>query len=84
VTYINLAQNRKANPIIHHTKLLNLIITAGILAAKLIAGKSNDFKVLGVLGFELLVQFLQPFELWREAAFRRRVHDQDDFAVELR
>jgi hypothetical protein len=69
VTYINFPQNRKTNAIIHHTKLLNILIGAWILAAKLITRKPNDFKVLGVLGFDFLVQFLQPFELRCETAF---------------
>jgi hypothetical protein len=36
-----------------------------------------------VLGFQLLVQFLQALELRRESAFARRVYHEDDFALDL-
>lgn len=68
-TYINLAQHRETNTIVHLAKLLNLIVGAGVLTTKLIAREAQDFKVIWVLGFQLLVEFLEPFELRGEAAF---------------
>lgn len=35
-------------------------------------------------GFDLLVEFLEPFELGREAAFGGRVDYEDDFVAEVR
>ena len=43
--------------------------TSWILAAKLVTGKSDDFEIIGVFGFEVFVEFLQAGELRREAAF---------------
>jgi hypothetical protein len=57
--------------------------TSGILAAKLVAREADDFKVVGVRGLEVLVQLLQTRKLWREAAFGRRVDDEDDFVGEI-
>lgn len=82
-TYINLAQHGKTNTIVDLAKRLNLVVGARVLAAKLVAGETENLKVVGVLGLEFLVQLLEAFKLGCEAAFGRRVHDQDDFAVEL-
>lgn len=83
-THIDFPQHRKANPIVQLAKLLDLGIRPGILPAKLIAGETQDLKVFAVRRLERLVEFLQPFELWREAAFGGCVDDEDDFAAELR
>ena len=34
-------------------------------------------------GLDFLVERLEPFELGREAAFRGRVDDEDDFVLEI-
>ena len=36
-----------------------------------------------MIGLDLLVEFLEPFELRREAAFGGGVDDQDDFVFEV-
>lgn len=36
-----------------------------------------------MLGFDVLVEFLQALELRREAAFGGGVDDEDDFALEV-
>lgn len=83
-TYINLPQHGKTNTIVQLAKLLDLVVAARVLAAELVARETQDFEVVGVGGFELLVQFLQTFELGCEAAFRGRVDDEDDFVLERR
>ena len=84
VAYINLAQHGEANTIVQLAKLLDLVIGAWVLATELIAGETDDFKVVGVRGFEVFVEFLKAGELGREAAFRGRVYDEDDFVLEVR
>lgn len=68
-TYIDFPKHRKANPIVQLAKLLDLVVAAGILPAKLIAGKPNDFEVVAVGGLDVLVEFLEARELGRETAF---------------
>ena len=80
--YINFPQHRKANPVIQLAKLLDLIVAAGVLAAELVAREADNFKVVGVLRLEVLVEFLEPRELRGEAAFGGRVDDEDGFALE--
>jgi hypothetical protein len=82
-TYINLSQNREANAVVELAELLNLVVGARVLAAKLIARETDNLKVVGVFALDVLVQLLQALELGCEAAFRRRIYDEDDFAVEL-
>ena len=81
--YIDLPQHRKANPIVQLAELLNLVVRTWVLSAKLIAREADDLKVIRVLALHLLVKLLQAFKLGCEAAFRCRVNDEDDFAVEL-
>ena len=50
------------------------------MAAELVAGKSEEFKVLWVLRLEFLVDFLEAFELRGEAALGGGVDGEDDFA----
>jgi hypothetical protein len=63
---------------------LDLVVGAWVLSAELVAGEADDFKVVGVGCFEVFVEFLESRELGREAAFRGRVDDQDDFVGEVR
>ena len=53
------------------------------MSAELVAWEADDLKVVRVLALYLLVQLLKAFKLGCEAAFRRRVDDEDDFTVEL-
>lgn len=55
------------------------VLTSRILSSKLITREADDFKVVGVLRLEVLVEFLEPSELGCEAAFRGRVDNEDDF-----
>jgi hypothetical protein len=59
------------------------IRTSRILPAKLVAREPDDFKVVWVRGFQVLVELLEARELRREAAFRGRVDDEDDFVLEV-
>jgi len=83
VAYINLSQHGEANTIVQLAKLLNLVVGAWVLASELIARETDDFKVVGVFGFDVFVELLEALELGGEAAFRGCVYDEDDFAVEL-
>lgn len=82
-TYINLSQHRKTNTIIHLAKLLNLLICSGILTAELVARETKNLKVIRVFGLDVLVEFLEAFELRGEAALGGRVYNEDDFVGEL-
>jgi hypothetical protein len=68
-TYINLSQNREANAVVELAELLNLVVGARVLAAKLIARETDNLKVVGVFALDVLVQLLQALELGCEAAF---------------
>lgn len=83
MTYIYLAQHRKAHTIVDAAKLLNLIVGAGILVAELVGREGDNLKVVWVFGFNVLVQLLEAVKLRCEAALGRRVDDEDDFALEL-
>lgn len=83
-TYIDLAQDREADAVIQLAKLLNLVIAPWILAAELVAGEAEDFKVIAMLRLEVFVQLLQPGKLRRETTLRSRVYHQHHFAVQLR
>ena len=61
---------------------MNLIVGTGILAAELVARESEDSKVFGVLGLQLLVEFLETFELGSKAALGGSVDDEDGLALE--
>ena len=59
------------------------VVVAGVLLHELVAGEAENDKPVWVLGGDLLVEFLQPFKLGREAAFGGGVDDEDDFVLEL-
>ncbi len=56
-----------------------------ILLHELITGKPQDDELVFVFAVlaDLLVEFLQPFELRCEAAFGGCVHDENDFVFEV-
>lgn len=80
MTYIDFAQHRKRDAIVQLAKLLDLIIAARVLAAKLIAGKPDDLEFVAVLRLEVFVELLETRELGRETAFGGGVDDEHDFA----
>jgi len=80
---VRLTQYWKGDTIVDLAKLLNLVIGTRVLASKLIAGKAQDDKFIGVFLRDVLPQCLEPCELRREAAFRGRVNSEDDFAFVL-
>lgn len=57
---------------------MNLLIRAWILPTKLVTREAYQLKVLAVLGIALdfFVEFLEAFELGREAAFGGGVEDE--------
>ena len=83
-TYVDFSQDGKAHAVIQLAKLLNVVVGARVLAAKLVAREAEDFKVVGVgPGLDVLVQLLEAGELGGEAALGGGVDDEDDFAGEL-
>lgn len=50
---------------------------------ELVAGEAQDNEVVRVVRLDFLVEFLEAFELRREAAFGGGVDDQDDFVLEV-
>ena len=78
-----LAQDGERDAVVDGAKTLNLVIGARILAAELVAGETEDLKVVGVVLLNLFIQLLEPRELRREAAFAGRVDDEHDFVLVL-
>ncbi len=74
---IDLGEQRKIDPIIDLAKRLDLVVIAGLLMSKLVAGEGKRFET-ALLVF--CVEFLQALVLRREAAFAGRVDNQQDFA----
>lgn len=80
---VQLAQHRERHAVVDLAEGLDLIVGAGILVAKLVAGEAQDGEVIRVLVFDGFVERLEALELGREAAFGSGVHDQGDFALEV-
>lgn len=80
---IDLAKDREGDLLVQGAKVLNLLIGAGLLAAKLVAGEADDCEVLRVLLLDLLVDGLEVLVLVGEAALGSGVDDEDDLALEL-
>lgn len=59
---------------------LDLVVRAGLLPAKLVAGEAEDDEALVL---ELLVELLEPGVLRGEAALGGGVDDEGYFAAEL-
>lgn len=62
-------------------KFMDFLVSAGGLAAKLVARNIDDFKALPM---EAGIEVLQVFILGRKAAFGRRVHHKEHFALVVR
>lgn len=73
--------NGEADAIVDLAELLNGLVVAGLLAAKLVAGEAEDDKVVGVLLLDGLVEGLEAGVLGREAALGGGVDDEDDLAL---
>lgn len=80
---VGLAQHGKTDTVVELAKLLDLVVRAGILASKLVAGKSQDHELVGVFRRDLFPQLFKALELWREAALGGRVDRQDDLPFVL-
>lgn len=78
---VDLAHDREGDAIVELAETLDVVVGAGFLAAKLVAGEAEDDKVVGVLGADLLPDLLEPGVLRGEAALGRCVDDQDDLAL---
>lgn len=78
---VDLAEHRERDAVVDHAELLDVVVGAWVLSTKLVAGEADDLEVVGVLGFDVLVELLEAGELGREAALGGRVHDEDDFAL---
>lgn len=79
---VQLAEHGEGNAIVDLAEGLDLVVGTGVLAAELVAGESEDFKVLRVLRLELLVEFLEALELRSEATLGGGVDGEDDLAFE--
>lgn len=79
---IQLAQHGKGDAVVDLAEGLDLVVRAGVLAAKLVAGEAKNGEVFGMLGLDGLVEVLEAFKLRSEAAFGGGVDDEDDFAFE--
>ena len=59
------------------------VVIAGVLVHELVAGDAEDFEVVGVEGFDFLVEGFETFELRGEAAFGGGVDYEDDFVAQV-
>lgn len=80
--HVQLAQNGESHAVVDLAESLDLIVGTGILTAELVAREAEDEEVLGMLGFDGLVEGFKALELRGEAAFRGSVDDKDDFALQ--
>ena len=78
---VNLLHDGEADAVVELAELLDLIVGARLLAAKLIAREAQDGKVIRVLLLEILVELLEAGVLRGEAALGGRVDDEDDLAL---
>ena len=74
---INFIEQREGDAVFGGAELLDFLIGARLLAAKLVAGKTEHSEALV---FILLMERFQPVVLGSEAALRGDVHNQEDFA----
>ena len=80
---IRFAKDWERDAIVDLTELLDGVIRARVLVAKLVAREADNEERFGILGFDLLVEFFETLELGREAAFGGGVHHEDNFALEI-
>jgi hypothetical protein len=73
--------NGKADAIVDKAKVLDFVIRAGLLAAKLVAGKAENGKVLGVLVLDGFVDLLEAVVLRGEPALGGSVDNENDLAL---
>lgn len=78
---VNLLHDREADAVVDLAKVLDIVVGAGLLVTKLVAGEAEDDKVVGVLLLDRLVELLEALVLGSEAALGGRVDDEDDFAL---
>lgn len=71
----------KGDAVVDLAEALDLLVAAGLLGAKLVAGEAEDDKVVGVLFGDALVNLLEAGVLAGEAALGGRVDDEDDLAA---
>ena len=78
---VDLAEHGEADAIVDEAELLDLVVGAGVLAAELVAGETQDGEV-GVGGVHVLVELFEALELRGEAALGGGVDDEDHLALE--
>ena len=75
---LNLVKNRERYAIIDYAELLNLFVRSRLLVVELVAGETQDLKVFIL---EFIFQSLQALELLSEAAFARRIENEQHLAL---
>lgn len=80
--HIELAEYGECHAIVELAEGLDVIVGAGVLAAELVAGKSEDGELFGVALLQGLVELFEAFKLRGEATLGRGVHDENDLALE--
>lgn len=78
---VDLLHDGEADAIVNLAEVLNVVVGAGLLSAKLVAGEAKDDKVVRVRLGELLVEVLEAGVLGGETALGGRVDDEDDLAL---
>jgi hypothetical protein len=78
---VHFRQHWKRGPVVELAEALDVVVGARLLSLRLITRKPQDDKVLIVLFLKLTVDILQALVLDSKAAFRRGVHDKDNFAL---
>lgn len=78
---LGLLHDGEADAVVELAEVLDVVLGAGLLAAKLVAGEAEDDKIIGVRLLELGVELLQASVLRGKAALGGSIDDEDDFAL---
>lgn len=78
---VNLLHDGEGDAVVDLAEVLDLVVGAGLLAAKLVTGEAEYDKVVAVLLLDVLVELLEAGVLRGEAALGGGVDDEDDLAL---
>lgn len=78
---LDLLHDGEADTVVDLAEVLDLVIAAGLLGTKLVAGEAEDREVVAVLLLEALVEALEAGVLRSEAALGGSVDNQNDLAL---
>lgn len=80
---VNLAQDGERDAVVELAEGLDVVVGAGLLTTKLVAGETENDKVVGVLLPKVLVELLEAGVLWGKTALGGSVDDEHNLALVL-